>query len=97
MATAAETWLKSVTYSGEKKRWDFERYVRTHVVQYSILEGLTGHGYAGIDDGSKVTHLITGIKTSTLNSVNTRIMLDATLKTDFEACVTLYKDFTKQL
>ena len=96
MATTAETKLKSVTYSREKKKWDFEKYVRTHVDQHSILEGLTGHGHAGIDDGSKVRHLIAGIKTSALDSVKTRIMLDAALRTDFEACVTLYKDFIKQ-
>ena len=96
MATAAETKLKSVTYSGEKKRWNFEKYVRTHVDQHSILEGLTGHGHAGIDDGSKVRHLIAGIKTSTLDSVKTRILSDANLRTDFDACVTLYKDFIKQ-
>ena len=96
MATSAETKLKTVTYSGEKKRWDFERYVRTHVDQHSILEGLKGHGHAGIDDGSKVYHLIAGIKTSALDSVKTRIMSDAALRTDFEACVNLYKDFIKQ-
>lgn len=96
MATAAEVRLKSVTYSGEKKRWDFEKYVRTHVDQHSILEGLTGHGHAGIDEGSKVRHLLAGIKTNALDSVKTRIMSDAALRTDFEACVNLYKDFIKQ-
>ena len=64
--------------------------------QHSILEGLKGHGHAGIDDGSKVCHLIAGIKTSALDSVKTRIMSDAALRTDFEACVNLYKDFIKQ-
>ena len=44
----------------------------------------------------KVRYLIAGIKTSALDSVKTGIMSDAALRTDFEAYVTLYKDFIKQ-
>ena len=51
------------------------------------------HGYAGIDNRSKVRHLVAGIKTTTLDSVKTRIMSDAVLRQDFDACVNLYKDF----
>ena len=60
------------------------------------MEGLTGHGHAGINDGSKVRDSNTGIKTNALDSFKTRIMLDTTLRTGFEACVTLYKDFIRQ-
>ena len=96
MATEAETRLQSVTYSGEKKRWNFEKYVRTHADQHSILQGLTGHGHAGIDEGSKVRHLIAGIKTTALDSVKTQIMADTSLRVNFDVCVSLYKDFIKQ-
>ena len=96
MATEAETRLDKTIYTGEKKRWNFERYVRTHVEQHTILEGLTEFGYAGIDERSKVRRLVDGIKCTDLDSVKTRIMSDPALRQSFDQCVTLYKDFIKQ-
>lgn len=96
MATQAEDKLKSTVYNGEQRRWDFEKYVNMHKQQHSIMEGLVEHGYTGIDPRSKVRYLLDGIKTDKFDSVKTRIMSDATLRNDFDACVTLYQDFIKQ-
>jgi hypothetical protein len=38
--------------------------VRIHTEQHSVLNGLKDYGYAGIDDSSKVRHLLKGIKTT---------------------------------
>jgi hypothetical protein len=97
MASWAERKLRETHYQGEKKRWNFEKYVRTHVDQHSILSGLTEHGYAGIDEGSKVRLFVDGIRTNALDSVKTQIMATATLRSDFLGCVSLYKDFISQL
>lgn len=97
MATMAEQKLTSTVYNGEQqRRWDFERYVNVHKSQHSIMEGLVEHGYNGIDPRSKVRYLLDGIRTDKFDSVKTRIMSDATLRNDFDACVTLYQDFIKQ-
>lgn len=96
MANAAETRLENVTYSAERKRWNFEKYVKAHLDQHQILEGLVKYGYAGVDERSKVRHLMNGIKTDKLDSVKTQILSDAALRGDFNRCVTLYKDFIKQ-
>ena len=96
MSTAAERKLQTTSYTGEQRRWIFEKYVKIHVDQHDVLQGLMVHGYAGIDNRSKVRHLVAGIKTTTLDSVKTRIMSDAALHQDFDACVNLYKDFIKQ-
>ena len=60
------------------------------------MEGLVEHGYTGIDPRSKVRCLLDGIRTDKFDSIKTRIMSNATLRTDFDACVTLYQDFIKQ-
>ena len=60
------------------------------------MEGLAEHGYTGIDPSSKLRYLLDGINTERYDSVKTQIMSDATLQTDFDACVTLYQDFIKQ-
>jgi hypothetical protein len=96
MAASAERILATTTYHGETRRWNFEKYVKMHVDQHHILHGLQEHGHSGIDVRSKVRHLLDGVRTSAYDSVKTRIMSDAALRTDFDACVTLYKDFIKQ-
>ena len=95
-AAAAETKLASTTYTGEKKRWNFDKYVQVHIAQHSILSGLEQHGYKGIDDRSRVRLLMAGIKTSALDPVTTRIMSSPELRQDFDACVTLYRDFLQR-
>ena len=96
MSSIAEKKLQTIKYSGEKRRWNFEKFVRLHIDQHSILEGLVEHGYSGIDARSKVRYLLAGIGTNRLDTVKTRIMSDAALRNDFHACVNLFQDFIKQ-
>ena len=96
MAKQAEDKLGSTTYLGEQRRWTFEKYVRIHVDQHTILEGLTEHGYSGIDPRSKVRYLLRGIKTKEFDHVKATIIESATLRKDFDACVNLFQDFIKQ-
>ena len=96
MSTRAERKLTSTTYTGEKRRWNFEKYVKVHMDQHAILGGLVERGYAGIDARSKVRFLCNGIKVTSLDSVKTRIMSDEKLRSDFNACVNLFQDFIEQ-
>jgi hypothetical protein len=64
MASEAETKLTGTLYNGEKERFTWETYVRIHTEQHSVLNGLKDYGYAGIDDSSKLCHLLKGIKTT---------------------------------
>ena len=50
MSTRAESRLEKMMYSGEKRNWNFEKYVKVHADQHAILEGLVDYGYAGIDE-----------------------------------------------
>jgi hypothetical protein len=60
MDIAAETKLTGTLYNGEKKCFTWETYVRIHTEQYPFLNGLKDYGYSGIDDSSKVLHLLKG-------------------------------------
>ena len=95
-SSAAERTLQTTTYHGEKRRWNFERFSKLHKDQHAILEGLVEHGYSGIDDRSKVRYLMEGIRTTELDPVTTNIMATPALRTDFNACVGLYKEFIAQ-
>jgi hypothetical protein len=96
MASMAERKMTSTTYTGEKKRWNFEKYVKVHMDQHQVIENLMEHGHAGIDERSKTRWLLDGIKTEELDVVKTQILANPALHTDFTGCVTLYKDFLAQ-
>lgn len=96
LASSAETKLQNTKYSGEKRRWNFERYASLHVEQHGILEGLasrTPPAHPGIDERSKVRYLVGGIQTKELETCTTQILSSQTLLNDFSACVNLYKDY----
>jgi hypothetical protein len=96
LTSAAETKLTGTLYNGEKKRSTWETYDRIHTEQDSVLNGLKDYGYTGIDDSSKVHHLLKGIKTTELDVCKTQVMAIPSLRDDFSAIVELYSTFIKQ-
>jgi hypothetical protein len=93
MANEAEKTLSSSWYHTEGQTFNFEKLVLMHLKAHIILEGLVEHGYVGIDERSKVCHLMESIKTMALDSAKAQIMANADLRTSFNACVNLFKDF----
>ena len=96
MANEAEKTLSTSRYHTEGRTFNFEKLVLMHLKAHLILEGLVEHGYVGIDERSKVRHLMESIKTKSLDAAKAQIMANADLRTDFNACVTLFKDFIAQ-
>jgi hypothetical protein len=41
MASEAEAKLGSVSYTGKRKKWTWEKYVQIHTEQHAVLNGLT--------------------------------------------------------
>jgi hypothetical protein len=97
MASAADTRLNGTLYNGGNKRLTWETYARIHTEQHSVLNGLKDYGYAGIDDSSKVCHLLKGIKTTELDVCKTQVMASPSLRDDFAATVELYSTFIKKM
>ena len=93
LSSGAEQNLELAQYSGENKRWNFGKYFRVHLDQHQIMTDLKEHGYSGIDERSNVRHLLKVIKTDALDAVKIQILSSSALRSDFTACVSLYKDF----
>ena len=55
------------------------------------------YGYAAIDEQSKVRHLLKGIRTDKLDTVKSTIMANAQYRSDFSACVNLFKTFLEKM
>jgi hypothetical protein len=79
MASAAETKITGTLYNVEKKRFTSETYVIIHTEQHAVLNGLKDYGYNGIDDSSKVRHLLKGIKTTELHVCKTQVVASPSL------------------
>jgi hypothetical protein len=58
---------------------------------------LKEYGYALIEDSSKVSHLLKGIKTTELDVCKTQVMASPSLREDFASTVELYSTFIKQM
>ena len=58
MSSESERLLAATHYSNERKRFNFERYVKIQNNQHHILEGIKEHGHVGIDPRSQVRNLI---------------------------------------
>ena len=96
MANEAEKTLSSSRYHTKGRTFNFKKLVLMHLKAHIILEGLMEHGYVDIDERSKIHHLMEGIKTKALDAAEAQIMANANLRTNFNACVTLFKDFIAQ-
>jgi hypothetical protein len=96
MASEAEAKLGSVSCTGERKKWTWEKYVHIHVEQQEVLNGLTDYGYSGIENGTKVRNLMAGIKTDALDTVKAAVMSSPALRTNYPDVVHLHGDFIKQ-
>jgi hypothetical protein len=97
MASAADTKLTGTLYNREKKRFTWETYLRIHTEQHPVLNGLKYYGHTGIDDSSKLCHLLKGIKKTELYVCNTQVMTSPSMCDDFSATVELYSTFIKQM
>jgi hypothetical protein len=97
MTSAAETKLTGTLYNGENKRLTWETYVSIHTEQHSVLNGLKDYGYAGIDDLSKVRHVLKGINTTEIDVCKTQVMASPSLRDYFAATVELYSTSSKQM
>ena len=92
-ANKAEAKLNDSSYHGKKHCWNFEQYVLMHQDQHMILQSLVQHGYAGIDECSKVRHLLDSIKTNDLDTAKGQIWASPTLQNNFDDCIMLFQDF----
>jgi hypothetical protein len=55
--------------------------------QHNVLIFLKDYGYVGIDNSSKVYHLLKGINTTDVVVCKTQVMANTTLRDDFTATV----------
>ena len=67
-ASEAEMVLQMSTYDGEKKAWNWKKYVAGHVKYHIILGNRMEYEYQGLDPGSNIRYLLNGIRCDKLST-----------------------------
>ena len=96
LASMAQGKLKTLTYMGECRHWNFEHFVHLQVEQHEVLNGLIKYGYSRIDDGSKVHYLLAGIKTKDMDLVCIQIMANLDYANRTTSVLICYQDYIAQ-
>ena len=96
MASRAEKVLATSVYHGQSSRYGIDQHILVHKAAHATLQSLVDYGYIGIDPRSMVRYLNDSIKTVKLDAPKSQIMASVELRSDFDGCATLYKDFVAQ-
>jgi hypothetical protein len=73
-ASQSEKALMMLTYNGDERCWNFEKYVTAMKKHRQVLEGLVPYRYSGINECIKVWYLLDGIKTDKLEAPKSTIL-----------------------
>ena len=94
-ANKVEARIASLSYKGEQRNWSWDKYVDAHIEQHIIAKNLMPYGYSGIDERSKIRHLLAGISDPGLHPVTVNILAMREEDKTFTKCATMYTDFIR--
>ena len=93
LISAAVTQLEKLTYDGETRKWNFEKFITRAKEQHALLESMAVRGdYPGIDERGKVVYLLKSVRDPKLKTVRDTILASRELRNDFEASAQLFKE-----
>jgi hypothetical protein len=93
LANKMEACLANLTYWGKQKNWDWSRYTDAHIKQHTIAKNLMEHDYSGLDECSKVCHLLTGTQDNVVQPMVCQVLAMREEEKTFTTCLALFADF----
>lgn len=97
--TDAENRLKNTYYTGERRRFNIEKFIKVHIEAHNDIQKCNEASNGTIplmDEGSKVRKFLDGIRTTKLDAAKGTIWASATMRNDFSATCDLITTFAKQ-
>ena len=95
LAGNASRRLQYMEWYRDTQTWNWDDYTVALMTEHKIIKGLIIHGYAGIENRTKVLYLCNRIKSSALASVHVTILATSKLRHDFTRCGTLFVDYIR--
>ena len=75
--------LRQVVYEGDRKGWNFDKYVAAHVEAHNNVEALRQYGYTGLPGFEKVDLFLRGIRVPEFDTCRNQLLTDPTIMSDF--------------
>ena len=67
------TKLQTFTYDGDRKNFNFDKYVTLHVEEHNLHADLTEYGVSALDESMKILWFQNGIRCPALDAVKASI------------------------
>jgi hypothetical protein len=95
--SAIVTKLQSFRYEGDRKNFNFDKYVTLHIEQHNQHSDLTEYGVKPLDESLKIHWFQDGIKCTTLDAVKAVITTNKEKYSKFDAVKDSYVDFKRTM
>ncbi len=94
---AIVTKLQSFKYEGDRKNFNFDKYVTLHVEQHNQHSDLTEYSVKALDESLKIYWFQDGIKCTTLDAVKAAINTNKEKYSKFDSVKDTYVDFKRTM
>ncbi len=84
LSTNILTTLQGLTYTGDSKNYNFDKYVTNHVQQHNLATSLIDYGATELDEHLKINYFLTGIQSSDFDAAKASISANPERFTDFD-------------
>jgi len=85
------------TYDGDKKNFNFDKYVTLHVEQHNLHADLPEYGVSAFDESMKILWFQNGIKCPALDTVKASINANKANFTRFDTVKDAYVEFKRTM
>ena len=84
LSTNILSMLWGLTYTGDSKNYNFDKYVTNHVQQHNLVTSLIDYGGTGLDNNLKINYFLTGIQCSDFDAAKVSITANPDQFTEFD-------------
>ena len=95
--SAIVTKLQTFTYDGDRKNFNFDKYVTLHVEQHNLHSDLIEYGVSALDESMKILWFQNGIRCPALDAVKASINANKANFTQFDAVKDAYVEFKRTM
>jgi len=95
MTTAILSQLRALTYTGNSKNYNFDKYVTNHVAQHNLSASLIEFGGVELDEMLKIDFFMTGIQCHNFDATKASIATNPDRFTDFDSVKNQFIDFRR--
>ena len=95
MSTGILSRLRNLTYTGDTKNFNFDKYVTNHVQQHNLAASLVEYGGQAIDERYKIEFFLTGIQCPDFDVTKANVAANTDRFSDFDSVKDHFVEFRR--